>query len=216
MSDIQLRQDVLDELDFDPQVDATLIGVAVKDGVVTLTGYVNSYAERIAAGNAAQRVKGVHGIAQDIEVRYPNGKKDADDQIAKRALDIIAWDTTIPDEHIQVMVQNGWVTLKGYADWAFQRNNVEAAVRRLSGILGGTNLIEVRPPKVSAPDVKRRIEEALKRNAQMESSNIIVGVSGNKVTLDGKIHAWHERTIAEQAAWAAAGVSQVEDNLRIA
>ncbi|CEG06746.1 Osmotically-inducible protein Y precursor [Afipia felis] len=215
MNDIQLRQDILNELDFDPRVEASHIGVAVKDGIVTLTGYVNSYAERVAAGHAAQRVKGVHGIAQDIEVRYPDEKKTADDQIARRALDIIAWDTTIPDEHIQVMVQNGWVTLKGHADWAFQRNNAEAAVRRLGGVLGVTNLIEVRP-KVSAPDVKRRIEEALKRNAQMESSNIIVGVTGNNVTLNGKIHAWHERNIAEQAAWAAAGVSQVEDNLRIA
>ncbi len=215
MSDILLRQDILNELDFDPRVDASHIGVAVKDGVVTLTGYVNNYAERVAAGHAVQRVKGVHGIAQDIEVRYPDEKKTTDDQIAKRALDIIAWDTTIPDEHIQVVVQNGWVTLRGYADWAFQRNNAEAAVRRLGGVLGVTNLIEVRP-KVSAPDVKRRIEEALKRNAQMESNNIIVGVTGNKVTLDGNIHAWHERSIAEQAAWAAAGVSQVEDNLKIA
>lgn len=215
MSDIVLRQDILNELDFDPRVDSSHIGVAVKDGIVTLTGYVSNYAERVAAGNAVQRVKGVHGIAQDIEVRYPDEKKTTDDQIAKRALDIIAWDTTIPDEQIQVVVQNGWVTLKGHADWAFQRNNAEAAVRRLGGVLGVTNRIEVRPT-VSATDVKRRIEDALKRSAQVESSNITVGVTGNKVTLNGKIHAWYERSIAEQAAWAAAGVSQVEDNLRVA
>lgn len=212
--DLGLRQDVLDELEFEPSIDAADIGVTVKDGVVTLIGHVRSYAEKIAAERAVQRVKGVRAIAQELEVRYPERKKTADDEIAKRALAIISWDTTIPDDVIQVKVQAGWITLSGEVDWHFQKRAVEDAVRKLTGVVGVTNLLLVRP-RIQADDVKHRIEEALKRNAAIEAGTIRVGVSGGKVTLAGQVHAWYERGVAERAAWAVPGVTAVEDHLVI-
>jgi osmotically-inducible protein OsmY len=214
MSNISLRQSILDELQWEPSVDAAHIGVAVDNGVVTLTGYVGSYAERMVAERVVQRVKGVYGIAQEIEVRYPKNVKSADDQIAKRALKIIAWDTTIPGDKIQVKVEQGWVTLSGDVEWNFQKVSAENAVRKLSGVVGITNSIAVRP-KLDASNIKHRIEEALKRNAEVEAKTINVVVSGSRVTLEGKVHAWHERAVAEQAAWAAPGVSIVDDRLKI-
>ena len=212
--DLVLRQDVLDELEFEPSIDAADIGVTVKDGVVTLIGHVRSYAEKVAAERAVQRVKGVRAIAEELEVRYPERKKTADDEIAKRALAIISWDTTIPDDVIQVKVQAGWITLSGEVDWHFQKRAVEDAVRKLTGVVGVTNLLVVRP-RIQADDVKHRIEEALKRNAAIEAGTIRVGVSGGKVTLAGQVHAWYERGVAERAAWAVPGVTAVEDHLVI-
>jgi osmotically-inducible protein OsmY len=214
MGNFTLRQSILDELEFEPSIDAAHIGVAVDNGVVTLTGYVGSYAERAAAERVVQRIKGVHGIAQEIEVRYPQNKKTADDQIAKRALKIIAWDTTIPSDNIQVKVQNGWVTLTGDVVWNFQKASAEDAVRKLSGVVGVTNSITVRP-RADASNIKHRLEDALKRNAEVEANAIRVTVSGGKVTLEGKVHAWHERDVAQRAAWAAPGVNTVEDRLTI-
>jgi osmotically-inducible protein OsmY len=214
MSNLILRQNILDELEFVPSIDAANIGVAVDSGVVTLTGHVGSYAEKIAAERVVQRVKGVRAIAQEIEVRYPESKKTADDEIASRALNIVAWDTTIPDDKIQVKVQNGWITLSGEAEWYFQKAAVENAVRKLSGVVGVSNLINVRP-RVDASNVKRRIEDALKRSAEVEANAILVEVSGGKVTLQGRVHAWRERGVAERAAWAAPGVSAVEDRLTL-
>ncbi len=214
MSDITLRQDIIDELDFDPSIDSANIGVAVSDGVVTLTGHVRSYAEKVAAERVVQRVKGVRGLAQEIEVRYPDEKKSADDEIAKRALKIMTWDMTIPSDKIQVKVHQGWITLSGEVEWNFQRAGAENAVRKLSGVLGVTNLVTVRP-RIEASNIKHLIEDALKRNAGIEANAIKVGVTGGKVTLEGKVHAWYERGLAERAAWAAPGVSAVEDRLTI-
>jgi osmotically-inducible protein OsmY len=214
MSDITLRQNILDELEFEPSIDAANIGVAVDGGVVTLTGHVGSYAEKVAAERVVLHVKGVRAVAQEIEVRYPESKKTADDEIAKRALNIIAWDTTIPDDKIQVKVQNGLITLSGEVKWNFEKIAAENAVRKLSGVVGVVNLITVHP-HVDALNVKHRIEEALKRNAEVDAGGISVGVSGGKVTLEGKVRAWHERDVAERAAWAAPGVTTVEDRLTI-
>lgn len=215
MNDITLRQDILNELQFEPSVEAANIGVAVDNGVVTLTGHVGSYAEKVAAERVVQRVKGVRGVAQEIEVRYPGNKKTADDEIAKRALDIIDWDTTVPSDKIKVKVQQGWITLSGDVEWHFQKDGAENAVRKLSGIVGVTNSIAVRP-HLDASNIKHRIEDALKRNAEVEANSIRIAVSGSKVILEGKVQAWHERRVAEQAAWAAPGVSAVEDRLTIA
>ncbi len=201
MSDISLRQDILDELEFEPSVNAAHIGVAVEKGVATLTGHVSSYAEKVAAEHAAQRVKGVRGIAEEIEVRYPDAKKTADDEIAKRALSIIGWDTTIPDDRLMVKVQNGWITLSGEVAWNYQRSGAEDAVRKLSGVLGVSNLITVKP-HVDTYNLKHRIEDALKRSAEIEADNIRVVVSGGAVTLEGKVNSWYERGVAERAAWA--------------
>jgi osmotically-inducible protein OsmY len=214
MSDRVLQQAVLDELEWDPSVNAAHIGVIVENGVVTLAGHVGSYAEKTAAETAVKRVSGVRAIAQEIEVRYPNEKKTADDQIAKRAIDIMSWDTTIPAEKIQVRVQDGWVTLSGSANWWYQKLDAENAVRKLSGVKGITNSIEVKP-RVAATDVKQRIENALKRNAEVEAGAIKVTVSGGTVTLEGKVKAWYERDLAERTAWSAPGVSAVNDRIAV-
>ena len=215
MSDRTLKQAVEDELEWEPSINAEHIGVTAEDGVVTLTGHVGSYAEKFTAEKAAKRVKGVRAIAQEIEIRFPNDKKTSDDQIAKRGLDIIAWDSTIPKDKVQVRVQDGFVTLSGQVDWHYQRADAEYAVRKLAGITGLFNEIQVKP-KVQASDVKLRIENALKRNADLEASSIKVSVLNGRVTLDGKVKAWYERDLAERTAWSAPGVISVEDHISIA
>lgn len=215
MSDTNLKRAIMDELVWDPSVDSNHIGVTVDDGIVTLTGHVSSYSEKIAAEKAVKRVKGVRAIAQEIEVRFPNDKKTSDDQIAKRALDIIAWNSTIPKDKVQVQVQSGFVTLSGQVDWHYQRTDAEYAVRRLEGVKGLSNEIKVKP-SVQASDVKQRIESALKRNAELEANSIKVSVTNGRVSLDGKVKALYERDLAERTAWSAPGVVSVEDHISIA
>lgn len=214
MNDIDLRSDILEELEFEPSVDARNIGVAVSHGVATLTGHVGSYAEKAAVERAVQRIKGVRGMAQEIEIRLPANRKTHDDEIAERALKIIAWDTTIPADHVQVKVENGWLRLRGSVDWDFQRQAAANAVHKLSGVVGLTNELTVRT-SVSVADVKLRIENALKRAAEIDASHIRVGVVGGRVTLDGKVHILHERTAAQRAAWSAPGVRAVEDRIKV-
>lgn len=214
MTDLTLRENVLSELEFEPSVNAAHIGVAVDKGVVTLSGHVGSYAEKLAAERVVQRVKGVRAIAQEIEVRLPSDKKTNDDEIAQRALSVISWDTTIPDHKLKIKVQDGWITLSGEVEWYFQRQGAEAAVRKLSGVAGVINLIVVKP-RIEAKDVKHRIENALLRNAELEAGQIHVEVSGGRVKLEGKVKAWHERDVAKRAAWAVPGVTAVEDHLAI-
>jgi osmotically-inducible protein OsmY len=177
MSDRTVHECVLSELEWEPSVNAAHIGVVVEDGVVTLTGHVSSYAEKIAAERAVKRVAGVHAVAQEIEVRYPSDKKTQDDQIAKRALDILAWNTIVPDDRIAVTVQNGWVTLTGEVDWWYQRQDAENSVRKLSGVRSLSNNIAVKP-RVQASDVKQRIETAMKRTAELEATKIRVSAIG--------------------------------------
>jgi osmotically-inducible protein OsmY len=216
MSDRKLRQDVLDEMDFEPSVNALHIGVAVDKGVVTLSGHVASYAEKLAAERAVRRVKGVRAIAQEIEVRYPFDKKTADDEIARRALDILNWSAVVPRDAVQLTVHDGWITLNGQVDWQFQRSSAEDDIRKLSGVSGITNKIAIRS-QVQPADVKRKIEDALRRNAEIEAQGITVTVmDGGKIALQGSVHDWHERTAAERAAWSAAGVVSVDDRLTIA
>ena len=214
MSDRTLRQSIIDELEWEPSVDAAHIGVAVDKGVATLTGHVSSYAEKLAAERAVVRVKGVTAIAEKIEIRYPDAKRTADDQIAKRVVDIIAWQVSVPSDKIKVKVEKGWVTLTGEVDWHFQKADAEKGVRRLSGVMGIANLITIKP-QVEARDVKKRIEDALKRNAEIEAQNIRVVVSGGKVTLDGTVDSWAERQRVENTVWSAPGVVSVEDHLRV-
>lgn len=214
MNDKVLRQSIVDALDFEPSIDAARIGVMVENGIVTLGGHVGSYAEKIAAEAVARRVKGVRAIAEEIEVRYPQHKKTADDQIAARAIAVISWDAMVPEGVVKVKVEKGWVTLEGTVDWQFQREAAYRAVRKLNGIVGVVNKIGVKP-RVAIPDVKAKIRAALERDAEFEADAIKVNVVGDKVILDGKIKAWHERQVAERAAWSAAGVCSVEDNLRV-
>ena len=212
MSDRTVHERVLSELEWEPSVNAAHIGVVVEDGVVTLTGHVGSYAEKIAAERAVKRVAGVHAVAQEIEVRYPSDKKMQDDQIAKRALDILSWNTTIPEDRISVTVQGGWVTLTGEVDWWYQRQDAESAVRKLTGVRSLSNNIAVKP-RVQASDVKQRIETAMKRTAELEAAKIRVSAVGGKVTLEGEVHAWYERDLAERTAWSAPGVTSVDDRI---
>lgn len=213
MDDKELRQLVIEELDFEPSIDSSNIGVAATGGVITLTGHVSSYAEKTIAEKAAKRVRGVHGVAQEIEVRYPEDKKLADDQIAKRALDILAWNVQLPAGTLQVTVSGGWVTLSGEVEWYYQKQLAELAVRKLSGVTGISNLIKIVGGSHSA-DVKMRIENALRRSAELAARNIHVEVANGRVTLTGTVSAWNQRRLAEDAAWAVPGVHAVEDNLR--
>ena len=213
MDDKELRHLVIEELDFEPSIDSSNIGVAATGGVITLTGHVSSYAEKTIAEKAAKRVRGVHGVAQEIEVRYPEDKKLADDQIAKRALDILAWNVQLPAGTLQVTVSGGWVTLSGEVEWYYQKQLAELAVRKLSGVTGISNLIKIVGGSHSA-DVKMRIENALRRSAELAARNIHVEVANGRVTLTGTVSAWNQRRLAEDAAWAVPGVHAVEDNLR--
>jgi len=213
MRDKELRKDILDELDFEPRVNATHIGVAVDNGVVTLAGHVSNYAQKEAAVQAARRVKGVRAIADDIEVRFGSDKKTADDEIAKRAMDILKW-SDVPS-NVTVTVRNGIVTLGGEVAWKFEKVAAEEAVRKLNGVRSVANIVKIKP-HVSIPDVKQKIENALKRSAEIEAKGIHVSVhDGGHVVLEGNVHDLFERDAVETAAWSAPGVRVVEDKLRI-
>lgn len=216
MNDLELRQNVMDELEFTPGVDAAHIGVVALNGVVTLSGHVPTYAQKSRIEDAVRRVKGVHGIAEEIEVRFFGADPASDEDIASRALQMITWNTFVPKDAVQVQVQSGWVTLTGKVEWQFQRQEAHDAVRRLAGVTGITNRIEL-VPHVSATDVKTRIDAALKRTAEVEAARIRVDVQeGGKVKLQGKVHDWTERGAVERAAWSAPGVREVQDELSFA
>jgi len=215
MTDGELRQDVIHALEFEPSVDAAHIGVTAEKGVVTLSGHVASYAEKLAAEDVARRVKGVRAIAQEIEVRYPDHKRTGDDEIAERAVKILAWSCEVPADAVSVTVQKGWVTLAGKVGWQYQKKAAEDAVHKLSGVIGVINRIAIEPA-VTAPDVKEKIEAALTRHAQIEADAIRVSVfDGSKVLLDGVVDSLDAREAAEKAAWSVAGVQSVDDQLTV-
>lgn len=215
MNDNALRQDIIDELEFEPSIDAADIGVAVENGVATLTGHVPTYAQKATVEDVVRRVIGVKGIAQEIEVRPFGANQTADDEIAKRALNMINWNTTVPNNAVQVKVQKGWVTLTGKVEWQYQKIAASDAVRGLAGVSGVSNNIDVKP-RISVSDVKKRIEDALKRNAEVEAKSIRVDVRDGMVTLEGRVKAWPERDAAERAAWSAPGVTAVVDRITVA
>jgi len=214
ISDLQLRQDVLDELEFEPCVNAAHLGVAANRGVVTLTGFVANYAEKAAAERAVRRVKGVKAIAEEIEVRLPSDTKRSDDEIAARAVEILKWQVGFPADRLAVKVEKGIVTLTGDVDWQYQKADAEHVVHKLSGVIDVLNQIRVAAP-VRASEIKEKIQKALQRSAEVEASGITVQTEGGRVVLSGKVRAWYERDIAERAAWSAPGVTEVQDHLTI-
>ncbi|QJP95413.1 MULTISPECIES: BON domain-containing protein [Pseudomonas] len=215
MNDLSLRKCILEELEFQPEIDAANIGVSVEDGVVTLTGHVKSYAQKVSAERAVKRVRGVRALAEEIEVRLERNAGTADDTIASRALKIIHWSSDVPEGDIKVIVQGGRITLEGEVDWQYQKETVERSVRKLTGVTAVNNCLTLRP-RLDVFDIQQRIEAALKRNAEVEAKDIRVKVEGDVVTLEGRVHLWRERQIAERAAWSVPGVSRVEDHLLLA
>lgn len=213
-SDAGLKQTVLEELEWRPEIQAAHIGVAAENGVVTLTGHVSTFAEKRAVEEAVKHIVGVRGIADDLEVRLPGEGTADDDEIAWRALNLLNWDTSVRGESLQVTVGDGWVTLSGAVPWQFQKTAAENAVRNLHGVVGVVNNITL-APQPQPMDVKERIEGALRRNAELEDQEIRVSVSGETVTLGGTVGSWAARLHAEAAAWAAPGVSVVRNELLV-
>jgi osmotically-inducible protein OsmY len=215
-TDMQLQRDVIEELACQPNIRESEIGVAARNGVITLSGFVDSYAQKYAAARAAERVHEVRAIADDLSVRLPASFRRSDTDIAHAAVSAFQWDVEVPDTRVQVLVDDGWVSLDGAVDWQFQRVAAEKAVRYLTGVKGVINRISVQQPKVSAYEVNRRIEEALKRSAAIEADRISVDAKNGKVVLRGTVRSWAEREDAERAAWAAPGVSEVDDEISVA
>jgi osmotically-inducible protein OsmY len=213
--DAELRKRVLEELLFEPSINATHIGVAVEDGVVILSGHVASYAEKFEVERAVRRIKGVAAIAEQIDVRYPSDKKTADDEIARRAVHILEWYGVLPTEAVRVTVQKGWLTLNGQVNWQYQKRAAEDAVRKLSGVIGIANNIAI-AAHVEPSDVQKKIEDALRRRTEAEAKAIRVKVrEQSKVCLEGLVDSWDEREAAEDAAWSVAGVQSVDNRLSI-
>lgn len=212
--DAGLRNVVEAELAWVPFVDAAHIGVTAENGIVTLSGHVPTYAQKLAVEKAVKRIKGVRGLAEELEVRLLVSFGNDDDEVARRVANILDWGVSVPKDSVKVQVTAGIVTLSGEVNWQFQRVGAEQGVRLLNGVRGLSNQITVKP-HVEAQDVKRRIESALERQADVVASNIRVTVDGSNVRLDGKVKAWAERSAIERAAWAAPGVRTVDDRVTI-
>ncbi len=213
-NDTEIKTDVLSELQYDPSLKVTEIGVLVKDGIVTLTGYTTSFNEKLAAVHAVKRVAGVLAIADDIELKIPHANHRTDGEIAAATAHQIACSTTIPAGTVEITIRNGWVILEGEVEWWYQKNAAEVAVRHLSGVHGVSNSISIKPTD-KIPAVGMGIEAAFKRNAMLDASKIRIEVDGSKVTLHGKVRTLAEREEAERVAWAAKGVCSVDNHLAV-
>lgn len=214
MTDKQLRLDILDELDFEPSIDSADIGVAVDDGVVTLTGHVRSFSDKLTATRIVENIRGVRAIADELEVRPVGTHVTADDEIAKRVVSTLKWSTSVPEDKVHVTVSGGKVTLEGEVEWRYQAHAAEQAIARLTGITGISNRLKVKP-SVRASDVEDRIRKALLRDAELDADSIRVDVREGKVTLEGKVRHLGERRSAERAAWAVPGVIDVVDRITV-
>jgi osmotically-inducible protein OsmY len=211
-TDQKLQQDVLAELKWDAQIQPNEIGVSVKDGVVTLTGWVDSYLKKWSAEDAAHKVAGVKAVANDIEIKLATERTDPD--IAEAAVHTLEWDAFVPSGKVQVTVSKGWVTLKGEVEWQYQKQDAERVVRRLAGVKGVTNLITVKP-RVTPSELKKKIEDALVRNAEIDANKITVEVQGSKAVLRGRVRAWAEKEEAARVAWSAPGITSVENLITV-
>jgi osmotically-inducible protein OsmY len=211
-SDNEIERDVREELKWDPDLDAEDIAVSVKNGVVTLAGFTHSYTDRLGAEAAAKRVAGVLAVANDIEVRLPAIDQRPDPDIARDAVASLKSELPISHDKIKVIVKDGWITLEGAVEWQYQKSTAENAVRKVKGIKGVTNVIMVKP-KVEPSDLKRKIQEAFKRNAEVDANRITVETTGSEVVLKGTVRSWIEREEAERVAWSAPGITKVDDRI---
>jgi osmotically-inducible protein OsmY len=214
-TDAQIQSDVLAELKWEPRVQPNEIGVAVKNGVVTLTGWVDSYTKKWAAEEAAHRVRGVKAVANDIEVQLSSSAERTDADLAAAIVRALESDAFVSADRLDITVSKGWVTLKGEVAWQYQKQDAERVVRRLAGVVGVTNLITVKP-RVTPSELKEKIEKALLRSAETDAERITVEVDGDAVILKGTVRSWAERQAAERAAWAAPGVASVDNRITIA
>jgi osmotically-inducible protein OsmY len=213
-SDSDIERDVKQQLRWEPGLDAADIAVSVKDGVVTLAGFTHSYVDKFNAERAAKRVLGVAGVANDIEVRLRNVDEVPDPEVAREAVAAIKSQLPLSYKNIKVTAEKGWITLEGEVEWQYQKQTAESAVRYVKGVKGVINLISIKP-QVQPSEVKRKIEEALKRNAEVDANRIQVEAHGGEVILKGTVRSWAERDEAEHAAWAAPGVMKVEDRITV-
>jgi osmotically-inducible protein OsmY len=214
IDDSELRRKVIAELDWDPSIDNSAIGVAVKDGVVTLNGSVANYSQKKNAERAARRVAGVKAVAENLEIKLPGTAQRSDADIAQSVLSGLRFNVDVPRDRIQVTVENGWVNLDGEVEWQFQKSAAENSIKYLMGVKGFTDNIRIKP-RVSVADVKAKIESAFERRASLDADQIKVESTDSKITLRGSVHSWDEREQAEQAAWAAPGVSKVENYVTV-
>jgi len=213
-TDTQLRNDIQAELTWAPEVKTSDVGVIVKDGVVTLTGHLASHAEKYAVERAVQRVHGVKALAVELTVKLPFDNQRTDADIAMAVECALDWNALVPDDKIQPLVENGWITLAGEVEWGYQRSAAESAVRDLMGVTGVSNLVKVKP-KVSPADVEKKIHDALSRQADREARKLAITVNGSQVTLRGTVHSWTERDAVQGAAWATPGVTVVVNDLLV-
>ncbi len=213
-TDAEILKDVQDELKWDPYLSSSEIGASVKNGIVTLTGIVDSYWKKLSAENAVKKISGVTAVVQKIEVRLSESGKKKDIDIAEAIQSAFKWSVLVPKDKIKVKVENGWVTLEGSVEWEFQKNAAQRAVEKLEGVTGVINNIRV-SPKVSPSEIRQKIKSAFLRSATVDSDRITVEVDGGMVTLRGKVRSWAERKEAERQAWLAPGVLKVEDDIEI-
>jgi osmotically-inducible protein OsmY len=213
-SDAELLRDVSEELKWDPRVVDDEIGISVRSGVVTLTGSVPTFSQKLAAVESVERVAGVRAIAQELKVKIYETSRQSDTELAHQILNTLAWDIEVPHEKIKARVEDGWVTLEGEVDWQFQRNAAERVVRYLIGVKGVSNLLNIKT-RASTMDVAQHIKDALRRSADADSKRIHVDANGNTVTLTGTVRSWSEKADAERAAWSTSGVTAVDDRLAI-
>jgi osmotically-inducible protein OsmY len=213
-SDSEIERDVREELQWHPDLDATDIAVSVKNGVVALTGFVSGYTDKYEAEVAAKRVAGVVGVANDLEVRIPSVDQRPDPDIARDAVAAIKSQLPVSWENVKVVAKNGWITLEGQVEWQYQRQTAENAVRRIKGVKGVSNMIRLRP-RAQPSEIKRKIQDAFRRSAEVDADHITVETNGSEVILKGTVRSWVERDEAERVAWSAPGVTMVDDRIAV-